>query len=387
MAFLFGRRVVIPPPSGEHQLGTIRFDVKEAGSPRLIPVQAWYPANPGNEPREPYLDDVVRAALADFTRVPKFLLPQNPSRSRLNAPVVPGRYPVVIFNHGFGSFQKQSTSLLEELASHGYVVLSVGHPSESLVVQFADGTSLRHRADHPAWVEITAGLKRLEQNVREVEPLMASARAAKDPASLLVAMKALAAHRTYAVLQPVLETWRHDTEVVLDQLNATPVKEIVDATRVGVLGHSLGGMVAGQLAMTNDRVLAGMSYDGAQLPLPGDAPYALRVPFCFLYADASKVGAATARTEGMNDALLTAGGFGVVIRGASHLNFTDMNNLSMMARALGSIDRGEMARLLRATTVGFFDHHLKGTPLVGFRPSAALEFTSSRPGERRLDAD
>lgn len=379
MAFLFGRRVVIPPPSGEHQLGTIRFDVKEAGSPRLIPVQAWYPANPGNEPREPYLDDVVRAALADFTRVPKFLLPQNPSHSRLNAPVVPGRYPVVIFNHGFGSFQKQSTSLLEELASHGYVVLSVGHPSESLVVQFADGTSLRHRADHPAWVEITAGLKRLEQNVREVEPLMASARAAKDPASLLVAMKALAAHRTYAVLQPVLETWRHDTEVVLDQLNATPVKEIVDATRVGVLGHSLGGMVAGQLAMTNDRVLAGMSYDGAQLPLPGDAPYALPVPFCFLYADASKVGAATARTEGMNDALLTAGGFGVVIRGASHLNFTDMNNLSMMGRALGSIDRGEMARVLRATTVGFFDHHLKGKPLVSFTPSAALEFTSS-PG-------
>lgn len=379
MAFLFGRRTVIPPPSGEHQLGTTRFDVKEDGSARIIPVQAWYPAKPGDEPREPYLDDVVRSALADFTRVPKFLLPQNPSYSRLNAPAVPGRFPVVVFNHGFGSFQKQSTSLMEELASHGSVVLSVGHPSESLVVQFADGTSLRHRADHPAWVEITAGLKELEKNVREVEPLMDRARAAKDPASLLVAMTALAAHRTYAVLQPVLEAWRHDTEVVLDQLNAIPLKEIVDAARVGVFGHSLGGMVAGQLAMTDRRVLAGMNFDGPQLPLPGDAPYALRVPFCFLYADASKVGAATARSEGINDALLTAGGVGAVVRGASHLNFTDMNNLSMMARALGSIDRGEMARVLRATTVGFFDHHLKGKPLVGFTPSPTLEFTSS-PG-------
>ena len=376
MAFLFGRRVVIPPPSGEHQLGTTRFDVKEAGSTRLIPVQAWYPAQPGTEPREPYLDDVVRAALADFTRVPKFLLPQNPSHSRLNAPVVPGRSPVLLFNHGFGSFQKQSTSLMEELASHGYVVLSVGHPSESLVVQFADGTSLRYRADHPAWVEITAGLKQLEQNVREVEPLMASARAAKDPARLRVAMKALAAHRTYAALEPVLASWRHDTEVVIDQLTSIPLKDSVDATRVGVFGHSLGGIVAGQLAMTDDRVRAGMNFDGAQLPLPGDAPYALRVPFCFLYADASKVGAATARSEGINDALLTDGGIGAVLRGASHLNFTDMNNLSMMARALGPIDRAEMARVLRATTVGFFDHHLKGKPLVGFTPSAVLELTS-----------
>lgn len=81
MAFLFGRgKQVIPPPSGEHAIGTMRFDVKAPS--RTVPVQAWYPARPTTEPAEPYLDDVVRAALADFTRVPKFLLPQNPSYSR-----------------------------------------------------------------------------------------------------------------------------------------------------------------------------------------------------------------------------------------------------------------------------------------------------------------
>jgi predicted dienelactone hydrolase len=378
MGFLFGRRTVIPPPSGAHAIGTTRFDL--TGS-RKIPVQAWYPAQPSDGPREMYLDDELRAALAEMTRVPKFLLPQNPSYSVVNAPAVPSRYPVLVFNHGFGSFQKQSTSLMEELASHGYVVLSVGHPSESLVVQFADGTVQRHRADHPAWVEIRAGLKDLEKNIREVEPLLARARAAKDPATLREAMIAIAAHRSYAALVPVLEFWRQDTSLVLDQLGSlpAPLGAIVDPAQVGVFGHSLGGMVSGQLAMTDARVRAGMNFDGAQLPLSGEGPYALRVPFCFLYAGTSKVGATSVSTGGMNDALLTAGGCGATLRGATHLNFTDMNNLSMMARALGSIDRAEMARVLRAATVGFFDHHLKGRPLSGFTPSECLEVTTLKP--------
>ncbi|MBL8919274.1 MAG: dienelactone hydrolase family protein [Myxococcaceae bacterium] len=380
MAFLFGRKQVIPPPSGEHAVGTRRFDVKNAAAARTVCVQAWYPAQRGDGPTEPYLDDVVRAALAEFTRVPKFLLPQNPSYSHPNAARVAGRFPVLLFNHGFGSFQKQSTSLMEELASHGFVVLSVGHPSESLVVQFADGTSQGRRADHPAWVEITAGLENLEKNVRELEPLFDRARAAKDPGRLREVMNAIAAHRSYAVLAPLVTAWRQDTATVLDQLDASPLAEQVDASRVGVFGHSLGGMVAGQLAMNDPRVRAGMSYDGAQLPFPGDGPSALPVPFCFVYADASKVGAATARSEGINDGFLGPGGCGVVIRGASHLNFTDMNNLSMMARALGPIDRVEMAKVLRAMTVGFFDHHLKGKPLSGFTPSPAFEFTTRRAG-------
>ncbi|MDP1823650.1 MAG: hypothetical protein Q8L48_10420 [Archangium sp.] len=374
---LFSGRSKIPPPSGPHALGTTRFDVSAA---RRIPVQAWYPASAVKGPTEPYLDDELRAALSDLTRVPKFLLPQNPSFSVVNAPAVPGRYPVLIFNHGFGSFQKQSTSLMEELASHGFVVLSVGHPSESLVVQFADGTIERHRADHPAWIEIRAGVKELEKNVGEVAPLLARARDARDPAALREAMRELAAHRSYAVLVPVLEVWRADTLAVMDQLGridsgelATPLRGLVRADALGLFGHSLGGILSGQLAMSDARVRAGMSYDGAQLPLPGDAPYALRVPFCFLYADTTKVGKTAVSTGWMNDAVLPPGGCGAVLRGAAHLNFTDMNNLAMAGRALGSIDRGEMARLLRATTVGFFGHHLAGRPLTGFTPSPTLE--------------
>jgi hypothetical protein len=50
-----------------------------------------------------------------------------------------------------------------------------------------------------------------------------------------------------------------------------------------------------------------------------------------------------------------------------------------MARALGRIDRGLMARTLRAMTLGFFDHHLKGRPLTGLTPSPTLRVHRPSP--------
>ncbi len=87
-----------------------------------------------------------------------------------------------------------------------------------------------------------------------------------------------------------------------------------------------------------------------------------------------EVGDFAITNESMNDALLTdapPGSCSACLVGAVHLNFTDMNHVAMMSRALGSIDRGEMARSLRAMTVGFFDH-LKGRALTGFTPSGTL---------------
>jgi len=379
----FATKTLIPGPSGPHSVGTTRFEVSEPGylealstGPRRVPVQAWYPAEKTDAPREPALGEAVRAALAEWTGVPKFLLRPGESFSVMDAPVVPGRYPVLLFNHGFASFQQQSASLLQELASHGYVALSIGHPFESLVVEYPDGTVVRARRDLPAWKAVEAGVKDLEQGMRVVGPLYERARAAKDADTLRQIMNEVSALPAWAPLLPVLEHWTRDTRLVLDNLGQAPARlqDIMDAGHVGAFGHSLGGILAGQLAMTEPRVRAGISYDGAQLP-PATGKYALSAPFCFVYADTLKVGATTVRTEGINDALALegpTGSCGVCLLGAGHLNFTDMNNRASMKRALGSIDRGELARALRALTVGFFDHHLKGKPLTGLTPTPVM---------------
>lgn len=399
MRWPFGKKTLIPAPTGPSGIGTTRFDLAAPGE-RRIPVQAWYPAQANSAPRELYLDDALRAALADLLHVPKFVLPQNPSYSARDAPALPGRCPVVVFNHGFGSFQKQSSTLLEELASHGYVVLSVGHPRESLVVQYADGSTLRHDPDHPAWKATAAGLKAVEQNARELEPLLARARAAATPEGLAEAMRALAAHASYAPLMPVLDVWAADTRAVLDALGQLDegtlcplLRGTIDSSRVGAFGHSLGGILSGQLAMTEPRIRAAMNFDGAQLP-PAAGRYVLGAPACFLYADATRLGKTRVTSEGMNDALAASGPVGSCsgcLVGANHLNFTDMNNLSMAARMLGSVDRAQMARVLRAVTVGFFDRHLKGMPPAGFEPSPTLRVrcaprASVEPPGHRLEA-
>ena len=57
-----------------------------------------------------------------------------------NAPIATGKnnYPVIIFNHGYGSYTMQSTVLCSDLASFGYIVVSVGHPYESSGVKYLD---------------------------------------------------------------------------------------------------------------------------------------------------------------------------------------------------------------------------------------------------------
>lgn len=383
--------VPFPAPTGPFGVGTTRYEVSEAGfddpyaptpGPRRIPVQAWYPAAPDGGTPEPYLEEDVAKAFSELG-APRFLLPKEPSRSFLDAPPVPGRYPVLVFNHGFASYQSQSTSLMEELASHGYVVLSVGHPYESLVVRYPDGTVVPQRSDLPALKTVKEGLKDLEHQVAQTEPLLVKARAAQSADALREVMQTLARDVPgYAVLVPVLEVWVHDTRVVIDTLGqvndgtlAPKLKGLVDAEKLGVFGHSLGGILAGQLAMSDPRVKAGMSFDGAQLAPQGDVPYRLQAPFCFLYADTTKVGDQLTTDDGMNDALVVdgpPGSCGASLRGATHLNFSDMNHWSLMSRAMGTIDREEMTRLLREMTLGFFDHHLKGEPLTGFTPSATL---------------
>lgn len=131
--------------------------------------------------------------------------------------------------------------------------------------------------------------------------------------------------------------------------------------------------------MSDPRVKAGMSYDGARLPPPGDTQCRLAAAFCFLYSDTVKAGARALRTDGMNDALVVDGPPGscsVLVRGATHVSFSDMSHWPVMARAVGGaevrLDPTEMTELLNAMTLGFFDHHLKGAPLAGLTPSATL---------------
>src|SRR4029453_6457136 len=52
----------------------------------------------------------------------------------------PGRFPVILFQHGYTGLPSSHTALMEDLASHGWVVLNLIHPYEATGARLADGT-------------------------------------------------------------------------------------------------------------------------------------------------------------------------------------------------------------------------------------------------------
>lgn len=48
-------------------------------------------------------------------------------------------YPVIFFNHGYSSQMSQNTVLCSDLASSGYIVVSIGHPYEASILKYPDG--------------------------------------------------------------------------------------------------------------------------------------------------------------------------------------------------------------------------------------------------------
>lgn len=81
----------------------------------------WYPATPGQE-GEPfvYLEDDALGSLV-FTAIEDAQVAESDAPS-----------PAVVFSHGNGGLSYQSVFLTEQLASHGFVVISVDHPGNTM---------------------------------------------------------------------------------------------------------------------------------------------------------------------------------------------------------------------------------------------------------------
>lgn len=133
-----------------------------------------------------------------------------------------------------------------------------------------------------------------------------------------------------------------------------------DATRIGVLGHSLGGLTAAQVAAATSSVACAADLAGS---VYGDAR---RKPFRrpFLILDGSQ----RESTLGGWWANLAGTRYWVTLKAAKHLNFTDWSWLAPALRAsglkpripnLGSIDGLRALALERQYVSAFFDECLK----------------------------
>ncbi|HSX56540.1 MAG TPA: hypothetical protein VLG14_14640 [Sphingomonas sp.] len=292
----------LPVPDGRYRVGVRSFDLRDdarrgvaytaPGSPRTLPVTIWYPAPAdATGSARPYF---TRAETWDEGRsgaklwgfpVWRFLsLHATGTHGIEAAAIADGRFPVVVFNHGYWSFRAQNTALMERLASHGYIVVSVAHPRDSADVRLTDGTLIPN-APHfgpegvgdPAldkqWEAATAAFMGGPDHARRIAAIPAY-RAAVEP------------HR----LGQSLRVWRDDALFVARTLrkaapaNAGDVFTRADFTRTVYAGMSFGGSTAVSACDTDPDCAAAVNLDGENFD--GDQfDRAVRAPLLLMLTD------------------------------------------------------------------------------------------------------
>jgi len=359
----------MPDPTGPFAVGTTSFVFIDDSRPevltpdpadnRLVYVQVWYPAQPSPDsaPACLWIDPakITPVVIKGFLGLPGFLLDHLAlvrSSSYPDAPLSERKvdYPILVFSHGhYPGFFAQNMVQMEELASHGYIVFSIGHAYESAVVFDAAGQVIL--ASEPQIEAFSYGPEHAEL----YEQILSTAGVEQTQA-------ARAFLSASPIQQQSIPIWIQDTQFVLTQIEQmsrgqvdSPFAGHLDTSRVGVFGMSFGGATALQVCAIDSRCKAALNMDGFQYGVLVDDP--LQVPFLMMYSQGN---------SGVNDWALNdlpGSGFSLTVKDTTHENYTDFNLISPLFQALGAlgkIDGRRMERIVNTYTLAFFDQTLKG---------------------------
>ncbi len=243
--------VTLPAPTGPHKTGRTSFHWKDAARPELetsapddkreLMIHLFYPTDAkASGARAVYVPDADAmrgpwddAKLARITAMRSFSV-ENAALPRGKA-----RYPVVIFMPGGGMKALTYHTLLEDLASHGWVVAAIDPPYNARGIRFPDGPVLGNLPPaERGWPQP----RNREENQR--------------------------------FYQERIVHLSRDISFVIDQLIALNQGKGQFAQRfdlqrgVGVFGHSRGGQAAGAVRLLDERVRGGINIDGTASEYP-----------------------------------------------------------------------------------------------------------------------
>lgn len=326
--------LTLPRPTGTFAVG--RNVAAWTGPNHELLIWMWYPAAQNSRGSDEYLPAATRAAIENSRpAVINFLtrsLAEVHGNARWNAEMLPRRsWPVLLMRGGGSSPVWNYSSLAEDLASRGYVVIGVDAASLTGIVVLPDGRVIRQRAAN--------------------DPERCIQRNGQPDAACAAAL---------------LSLWSSHLAFALDRLTAVNHGEY-DLKRVGVFGHSFGGAQALAFCHDDARCTAGIDIDGAPL---GDAVRnGVRQPFLFVLSDhTGEPGSAQilADVHAIYDRLPAGRRRLSVIPGANHFAFSDDGALlksrlfRLLLRASGKlrIDSRRQLAITREELHKFFDAQL-----------------------------
>ena len=142
-------RLTLPAPTGRWRLGTTSLYLIDQSRPDTwvptqraqVVIQLWYPADAVDEyPSAPYMTAATARAYEKLMGLPSLNWPIT--AAHVGAPVHQreGGWPVLLYSHSLGGERFETTSIVEDLASHGYVVVTIDHVHDADVVVLPDGS-------------------------------------------------------------------------------------------------------------------------------------------------------------------------------------------------------------------------------------------------------
>jgi dienelactone hydrolase len=338
---------VTPVPQG-HGIGRVavawtdasRVDDGTASGGRELRGLLYYPAAQATADGGPALD----AAWADAYR-PSLVRRIGPAAAAAflqmrwhageGVAAADGRFPVLVFAHGYHQLPTSYTTLIEDLVAHGYAVLAIAAPGFAEVVPLDGG---RMATNEDLDDDSYAGF-------------------AQDIASAVAELPRL------------------------DATAGRPFAGHLDTARIGVFGHSLGGAAA---VLASARVPAGGPAIGAAANLDGDyagdaAEAQPRVPLLYITTQPpNREAAPKSRWDDERNEIRRAGiwqrvaarsphALRVRVGGMFHANFQDEALLPASAipgklrdKRFGSIDGVRGLQLTSRLLAGFFADTLGG---------------------------
>ncbi len=358
-----GRSTPLPAPSGTYKVGRATYVWRDetrinpyapvAGTKQDLAVWIWYPAEPATSTRKSeYLPGYWIRALErhegfilsrllsrDLTRV------EEHSWSDAEVSREQAIYPVVILRAGGGALSSDYTTLAEDLASHGYIVVSFDAPYRTVITALPDGRVATRAAG--------GDLDRMPSSTT-----------------------------TQHLATQLMSVWIADLKFALDQLQVLNAidstgrfKGKFDLQKVGFAGHSLGGATAAQFCHDDARCAAGIDIDG--MPFGTVIRDGLRQPFFFLMSDHSREESGSEsqtvekNIESIYEHVPEGKRWGMTITGANHFTFSDQmftkSPILMFflrrAGVMGSLKRRRGLAITSACVHTFFDVYLKGAPV------------------------
>ncbi|MEK3704723.1 prolyl oligopeptidase family serine peptidase [Paenibacillus sp. FSL R7-0198] len=344
----------MPEPTGTYAIGTFsehlvdgsreETQTPDAGDKRELMINVWYPVDQeaaqglplAHYPSE--LGEAISLVFGIPSQVFSYLdtIPTHVVQGA-EMSTVQSKYPVLLFSPGVRSARFQSMTMIEELVSHGYIVVGIDHPYTSAQVTFPEGREVSYQADP----EFATSAELYQYNVEGI-----GIRA--DDASFVLDM---------------LTQWNsHDPNQLLQGK--------LDLDHVGIMGHSYGGATTAEALAQDERFQAGLSLEGGFWGKVSTT--ALKQPFMYIMSGGTAKSLEPDATETEKvaypefkpdlDRVMTSSlndTYYLTVDNFFHQSFTDISLISPKLFARGMTPEHNVD-ITRSYALAFFDRYLKG---------------------------